>query len=266
MTLRQRYEKRLWSLILENEGTAPEANAASLKEKLEKIAKKIEKSGLSSTMSGTLSEIGKLISSMKDLTDPESTATKENDILRDVKAELTNKEKSFYKKYEDICVMLQQRGTPNFYDINLHHLGLVSLDDGKWVYREYVNKSLEMVEKIKKSFIDEAKNWTQHRNNLEELEKEFDGIMKPWIDYLESSSSSPTPDIVVEVIDTFEKKINAIIKAYGEWLGANKDTIKGIMEALSEESGGSAAKPQTSGYRRLGNTLFERFIMSRGLK
>jgi hypothetical protein len=42
MTLRQRYEKRLWSLILENESAASEANTETPKVKLGKIAQKIK--------------------------------------------------------------------------------------------------------------------------------------------------------------------------------------------------------------------------------
>jgi hypothetical protein len=266
MTLRQRYEKRLWSLILENESAASEANTETPKVKLGKIAQKIKDSGLETTIGGAISKIEELISSMKDLTDPESMAEKEHDILRSIKAKFLAELK---KKYADILQQMQDSGpghkSPNFMQINASVLGLTEKKDGKEVYRDYASKSLEIVEKIKENFLNTAKDFSTHRDNLGELEKDFDDIIKPWIEYLESSGG-PTPDIVDAVIDTFEKKINAIVKAYGVWLTENKEAISEIMKALQDNDSGDKPRSQTAGYRRLGNTLFERFLMSGGLK
>lgn len=265
MTLRQRYEKRLWSLILENESAASEANTETPKVKLGKIVQKIKDSGLETTISGAISKIEEMISSMKDLTDLQSIGQKEVTMISGIKSLLTKPSEDFYKKYEDICKQMHETRSPNFHDIIQSNLGLVKRKDSKMGYNGNVPEILQFIEKIKKNATDEAKNWNKHKNNLSELEKDFDDIMKPLIEYLESGGG-PTPDIVDAVIDTFEKKINAIVKAYGAWLTENKEVISEIMKALQDNDSGDKPRSQTAGYRRLGNTLFERFLMSGGLK
>lgn len=272
MTLRRRYEKRLWSLILENDSTTtvtPEINVETLKTKLGKIAQKIKDSGLESAVNVAFSGLQEMISSIKDSIDLKSVQEKEHLILSDIKSEFVNTNKDFYRKYETIVKDTNQYEKPNFNDINLAYVGLVGIVDGKPVYKEgdKVGKSLDFLEKIKTNAVKKAKDYINHKDNIDDLKKDFDKIMEPWIEYLkDANKTSPEPDTVDAAIDTFDKKINAVVKAYGAWLTENKETISEIMKALQDDDGSDRPKTQTAGYKRLGNTLFERFLMSGGLK
>lgn len=272
MTLRRRYEKRLWSLILENDNTTtvtPEINVETLKTKLGKIAQKIKDSGLESAVNVAFSGLQEMISSIEDSIDLKSVQEKEHSILRDIKDEFVNTNKDFYKKYETIVIDTNQYESPNFNDIKLIYLGLVKNVDGKPVYKEgdRVGKSLEFLEKIKTNAGVVASKYINHRDNIDQLKKDFDEIMEPWLEYLRNANkTSPEPDTVDAAIETFDKKINAVVKAYGAWLTENKEAIGEIMKTLQDDDGSDRPKTQTAGYKRLGNTLFEKLLMSRGFE
>lgn len=258
-SLKERYEKRLWALILEDiGGAAPATSGEVTKEQVEEAIKKLDKKIEGAEIQSLREQIDSLKQNLQKMesTDSEKYEDKFNDII-DEWLGLIGKIPDEDKKTEITAEFndLKKIGH-DFFDADK-----VKDANKKNEIKEKIQSSIEEAITVLKSKSIDPGSSSEEKETFKAALREQDPIVAFFKEVFEENDNMPSMEEMLSVVDTLDKKITAIIKAYGKWLQENKDTISKTMEALKEP-----AAPQTAGYRRLGNTLFERFLMSGGLR
>ena len=258
-SLKERYEKRLWALILEDTGgAAPATSGEVTKEQVEEAIKKLDKKIEGAEIQSLREQIDSLKQNLQKMesTDSEKYEDKFNDIIdewlgliseipdEDTKTEITAGFNAVAKIGYDF--FREDKGTNA---------------NKKNEIKEKIQSGIEEVIAILKEKSIEAGSSNEEKETFKVALRQHSPIVAFFKEVFEENDNMPSMEEMLSVVDTLDKKITAIIKAYGTWLKENKEAISEIMEALKEP-----AAPQTAGYRRLGNTLFERFLMSGGLR
>lgn len=272
-SLKERYEKKLWSLILEETGAAApaapgegEVTKEQVEEAIQKLVKKIKEAGIENGVEDQINNIvGDLLKKMES-TDSKKYKKKFDDMI-------TEWSKIVLTAMENTSVEEEKAKIGSAF-IDLKSIGVDFFKADEAGNTDEKNKIKKEIQSLINSFVNflktelgAAENSEEDKRAFKELMKEQDPFLTFFKEIFEENDNMPSMEDMLSVVNTLDKKITAIVKAYGEWLKDNKDNISKIIEVLqNEESGGSAPKPQNAGYRRLGNTLFERFLMSGGLK
>lgn len=268
MSLKERYEKRLWALILEDSGGTPtgstEPTPEQIEESIQKLAKKIENAGIESLKE----PINSLNQQFQKLKSPESDSGSE------IKSDLQQFNSVMKNSVEEVLNSIWQKISEEEQD-DIFSLYRQLIDSGK---KYFSDSSQEEKKSSKIEFQSSIENFIQKIKTIignisdPNDQKALENLIKndsPFVVFFEEkfkeNDNMPSMEEMLSVVDTLDKKITTVVKAYGEWIKDNKENISQVMAAIEEEKAGTKAT-QTSGYRRLGNTLFERFLKSGGLR
>lgn len=260
MSLKERYEKRLWALILEDSGAptgSTEPTPEQIEESIQKLAEKIKNAGIESLKEpiNSLNQQFQKLKSIDSSKDEDEVKKLTSDMKNYFETLLTDPEGEFNEEQKNAMIS------------SMDYIDYIS-DLGKKFFSSSTaeeKKSIETELKIQiQDFVSKSQT-TLDNLDSEAAEKFLDenlpNYISFWRKFFKEQDELPSMEEMLSVVNTLDKKITAIIKAYGAWLQENKEAIGEILEALKETAG-----TQTAGYRRLGNTLFERFLMSGGLR
>lgn len=252
-SLRERYEKKLWSLILEDDGDAKNITPDKIKETLQDIAKKITEAGLENPLKGATEKLGEILMKSSQEDDTKEVSI---DDLKKLLEEFNSSEIGF--EYWNFVIPGGIPKNPESEE------PIRVIDD----FSESLNnESIDIKSGIEKvvSSLNKLIEMQKSKGDLPEGVRNYpEEIKKMLNDFLGDEEKVPL-ETIGEAINLFYNKIKAVIDAYGKWLKENKEQISNILEMIEAQKT-TGPSSQNAGYRRLGNTLFERFLMSGGLR